>query len=381
MKETKLTAIQQKALTIKDFINSPAIVKQLEAALPKFLTAERFLRTFYTALLRTPKLLDCTKESLLSAMIQSAQLGLEPVLGKAALIPYGDEVQFQPMYRGLIDLARRTGNIVITGHIVYENDNFDISYGTDEKCIHKPLLKGERGEMIGAYTVWTFESGMQSFLFLPEEDILKVREKSQAWQYAKKNPKNAKAQECPWITYPEEMYIKTVIKRHSKLQSCSIEMERAIELDNKAETGESQLGLLDNLTNTPALPEEIDIEKSFKEQIVKKARIKEKGVNEFIEQLAVHYEKTTEEIKEEALKDVDQFIAGLKKFKADNEKEKTSTESPPDIPETVAEEKPGTSGKTITCPETDNEVPAKDCPDCNKREGCPAWAFEDIEEV
>ena len=255
----ELTVKQQKAITIRDFINKKSIVDQIQNALPEFMNAKRFLRTVYTALLRNPALLDCTKESLLSAMIESAQLGLEPILGKAALIPYGTEVQFQPMYRGLVDLGRRTAQVKVTGHVVYSNDEFDFEYGTNERLYHKPSLDGDRGDMIGAYTVWTFEDGFQSFLFMPESDILKVREKSPAYQYAIANPKNRKAQECPWITWPDQQYIKTVIKRHSKLQPCSVEMERATELDNRIEAGLTQSDMLGKLTDlTGKLPTPVE---------------------------------------------------------------------------------------------------------------------------
>lgn len=248
------TEAQQKAITIRDYIHQPHVVKQLEAALPSFLTAERFLRTFYTAMLRNPKLFDCTKESLLSAMIESAQLGLEPILGKAALIPYGKEVQFQPMYRGLIDLARRTGGVKVTAHVVYSKDEFEIEYGDNEKCYHKPYLQGDRGEKLGAYTVWTFDSGMQSFLFLPMSDILEVRDKySKSWQQSGKD--------SVWGKSEAEMSKKTVIKNHFKLQPCSIEMERAAELDNRVEIGESQrdlLGQFEYPAGTPPKPESED---------------------------------------------------------------------------------------------------------------------------
>jgi len=251
------TATQQKAITIRDYIHQSHIVKQLEAALPSFLTAERFLRTFYTAMLRNPKLFDCTKESLLSAMIEAAQLGLEPILGKAALIPFKNksgilEVQFQPMYRGLIDLARRTAEVKVTAHVVYSKDDFEIEYGDNEKCYHKPYLQGDRGEKIGAYTVWTSDSGAQSFLFLPMADILEVRDKySKSWKQSGKD--------SVWGKSEAEMSKKTVIKNHFKLQPCSIEVERAVELDNRVEIGETQrdlLGQFDYPVGEPAKEQE-----------------------------------------------------------------------------------------------------------------------------
>lgn len=320
----EMTVVQEKAITIRDYINKKFIVDQIQAALPEFMNAKRFLRTVYTALLRNPALLDCTKESLLSALIESAQLGLEPILGKAALIPYGREVQFQPMYRGLIDLARRTGQVKVTGHVVYSNDDFDFEYGTAERLYHKPSMDDDRGSMIGAYTVWTFEDGFQSFLFMPQSDILKVREKSQAWQYARANPNKTNAQETPWITWPDQQGIKTVIKRHSKLQPCSVEMERAVELDNRAEAKLSQADMLGKFTDStgklPA-PEEKTTEeliKEFNDSIPKGTD--QEHLNDWLTASAEHFGRSIDEIKANAAGDLDGFWKQFKRFEKDLEK-------------------------------------------------------------
>ena len=91
-------------------------------------------------------------------MMQSAQLGLEPntALGLAYLIPYEvkgiNKVQFQIGYKGLLELANRSGKLkTLYAHEVRENDEFDIDYGLEQKLIHKPLLKGNRGNVIGDY--------------------------------------------------------------------------------------------------------------------------------------------------------------------------------------------------------------------------------------
>lgn len=243
-----LTTTQQKAVTIKDFIHKPGIVSQLEAALPRFLNADRFLRTIYSAMLQNPKLLDCTQESLLSSMVQAAQLGLEPVLGKAALIPYGKEMQFQPMFRGLIDLAMRSDKIdKITAHTVYDKDNFAIEYGTDEKLTHKPFLDGDRGNIRGSYTVWYYKDGGTTHSYMSISDIQKIRDRSSAWKAFLQYKKT-----CPWNTDESEMCKKTVIKRHSKLQPCSVEFEKAVEYDNALEMGRSIISHAKDIPPTKA---------------------------------------------------------------------------------------------------------------------------------
>ena len=90
---------------------------QIEKALPSVITPERFTRIALTAYSRNEKLQECTAESFLGSMMQAAQLGVEPntPLGQAYLIPYRNkgvmEVQFQLGYRGMIDLAYRSGEV------------------------------------------------------------------------------------------------------------------------------------------------------------------------------------------------------------------------------------------------------------------------------
>ena len=95
---------------------------EISKALPRVMTSERFSRMVLTAITQTPKLAQCSPQSFIGAMLNAAQLGLEPntPLGQAYLIPYGNQCQFQIGYKGLIDLAHRSGEIKdIEAHIVY----------------------------------------------------------------------------------------------------------------------------------------------------------------------------------------------------------------------------------------------------------------------
>lgn len=70
------------------------------------MTPERFMRMALSAINNTPKLAECTQISFLAALMNAAQLGLEPntPLGQAYLIPYNNkgtmECQFQIGYKG-----------------------------------------------------------------------------------------------------------------------------------------------------------------------------------------------------------------------------------------------------------------------------------------
>ena len=128
----ELTVYQQKVASVRDLLDKSKT--QIALALPRHMSADRLLRVAMTSVQRNPKLLDCTHLSLIAAIIQSAQLGLEPddLLGHAYLVPFKTTVVLIPGYKGLISLSRRSGEIkAVYARTVYEKDHFKISFGID----------------------------------------------------------------------------------------------------------------------------------------------------------------------------------------------------------------------------------------------------------
>jgi recombination protein RecT len=89
------------------------MAKEIEASLPSMVSSERFQRVALTAFSNNEKLQACEPMSFIAAMMKSAQLGLEPntTLGQVYLIPFGNKVQFQLGYKGLLELVQRIGKI------------------------------------------------------------------------------------------------------------------------------------------------------------------------------------------------------------------------------------------------------------------------------
>lgn len=201
-----------------------AYIKQMESqiaqVLPKHITLERLTRISLTTIRTNPKLLECTVPSLLAAVMQSAQLGLEPgLLGHCYIIPYGKEATFVIGYKGMIDLARRSGNIKsIYAHAVYENDDFDYEYGLNPGLKHKPAMTN-RGQFLGAYAVAHFNDGGYQFEFMPKEEIDIRRKRSKA------------SNSGPWVTDYEEMAKKTVVRHMFKYLPLSIEVMQSAAQD------------------------------------------------------------------------------------------------------------------------------------------------------
>lgn len=188
---------------------------EIEKALPSHMNADRMARIALTTIRTTPKLLECNVSSLLGAVMQAAQLGLEPgLIGHCYIIPYGREAQFIIGYKGMIDLARRSGNIEsIYAHCVYEADEFDYELGLHPKLHHKPAT-GRRGEMKYVYAVAHFKDGGYQFEVMDKEEIEKRRSRSKA------------AKNGPWVTDYEEMAKKTVIRHMWKYLPISIEIQQ-----------------------------------------------------------------------------------------------------------------------------------------------------------
>lgn len=221
-------------------------VKQGEIAkmLPKHLNAERLMKVAQIAATTTPALAKCDVPSLVGAIGQCAQMGLEPntVLGHAYLVPFnvkrkdadGNErwvnsVQVIIGYKGLIDLARRSGQIVsIAAHEVCENDTFELVYGLDEKLNHTPGM-GERGEVVGFYAIAKLKDGGHAFEFMSLRQVDEIMRASQS-----------KGKYGPWKDHFTEMGRKTVIRRLAKYLPLSIEFQTAAALDGMAEGGKDQ---------------------------------------------------------------------------------------------------------------------------------------------
>ena len=197
---------------------------EIKKALPSVITPERFTRIVLSAISVNPKLGSCTPASFMGAMMTSAQLGLEvnTPLGQAYVLPYNNrgtlEAQFQLGYKGLIDLAYRSGEIeIIQAHIVRENDEFSCEYGLEPHLTHKPA-DGERGEPVKAYAVFKTKSGGYGFEVMTMDEIRK---------HAAKYSQSYNSSFSPWKTNFEEMAKKTVLKKVLKYAPLKSDFVRA----------------------------------------------------------------------------------------------------------------------------------------------------------
>lgn len=214
--------------------------------LPKHMPPERFARHLLNYAIRAPEVLECQPASILKSMLDAAQMGLAPdgLLGSGYLVTFknkdratGQKVkqcQFIPGYRGLIDLARRSGVIQqISGQVVRKGDVFEYELGDAPRLRHVPLMDTTSDEEVGhrpivaAYAVALLTDGSKQVEVLTVADLQKIQGSSQS----------GASEFSPWAKWPEEMARKSAVKRLCKYLPLSPELALAIQHDNEVESG------------------------------------------------------------------------------------------------------------------------------------------------
>ena len=222
---------QDKFNNIKAILRTPETLKEISDALPDHITPEKMARVFLTACTTTPKLLDCDPTSLMKAVVEASSLGLLPdnVLGAGYILPYGSSAKFIPGFRGLMDLARRSGKVSgIQARIIFEGDDFYYEYGSKPELNHIPaqMVGAEPGDAVGAYASATLtDTNEVVFEVMWKADIEKIRERSPAGKSG------------PWVTDTHEMWRKTPLRRLMKYLPLSPEIQSAVSSAEYAEAG------------------------------------------------------------------------------------------------------------------------------------------------
>jgi len=207
--------------------------KQMKMALPNHIPPEKINRVIITEVQKNPKILKCTRSSILTAVMEACQLGLVPnsVQGLAYLVPYGNRCQLITGYKGLISLALQSGRLAsIWGRIVREGDLFEYEEGTSPYIKHKPVLPSDAGQtsarVKAAYAVAKMK-GIDDTQFecLTLLDIERIKAKSAAGSRG------------PWKDDYDQMAKKTAVRQ--LLKWLPLESEKVEWAADKREGGSS----------------------------------------------------------------------------------------------------------------------------------------------
>lgn len=267
-------APQSQQTDIAALLRDPKLQRQMALALPKHISAERLARVALTELRRNPQLARCDQSSFLGSLMICAQLGLEPggPLGQAWIVPFRNgrtgkiEAQFVLGYRGMMELARRSGQIIsIEARAVYEGDQFDCRFGLESHLEHRPdwdnPARGNPDKLRFAYAVAHLKGGGIQFVVVPRREIEAARAASKTGATG------------PWQTDYEAMALKTAVRKLFKWLPISIELAEAIEQDERAELGLPQENPLADSAATEVLVEpETEQESAPAEDAIEEAR-------------------------------------------------------------------------------------------------------------
>ncbi|KKN12268.1 hypothetical protein LCGC14_1018200 [marine sediment metagenome] len=240
--EKQLT-IRDRAVNIQNFLNSRK--GAFAELMPKHMTPEKLVKGILAAATRNPRILECTQQSILNCAIVSASMGLDigRPRGGAYMAPFRNnkapgrpyEATLIPDYRGLMDLAYRSGRVLsIEARAVYSNDVFDWAYGSDSHVTHKPALK-DRGELLAVYGVAHIRDARPAMYVMGLDEVDEHRARSRA------------SKDGPWVTDYVPMALKTVVKSLVNWlpQSQDDLLERAAEYDSRQDRGEGVADLFD----------------------------------------------------------------------------------------------------------------------------------------
>lgn len=194
-------------------------------ALPSHIKPERFQRVIMTVVQQNPGLLNADRKTLLASCLKCAADGLVPDGREAALVLFGNTVNYMPMFTGIQKRVRNSGVISsIQAHVIYENDEFVWTQGVDSSVYHKPLFPGDRGKPVGAYAVAKFNDGSD-----PQIEVMDVNQIERVRAVSRSKGSG------PWVQWWDEQARKTVFKRLSKWLPLDAEVDDIIQHDNAIE--------------------------------------------------------------------------------------------------------------------------------------------------
>lgn len=189
--------------------------------LPSGMQADWFTAEVRVAIARAPKLMECDQISVFDAITTCAQLGLSPSgrLGSAYLIPFGGKCTLVVGYKGYLDLAYRSGEVVgMQAQVVHSEDTFDWEEGLTPMLKHKRSDADNPGPMTHAYAVAQMANGFRTFVVLTKREVEAIKAKAPG----------ARQRGGPWDTDPGEMWKKTAIRRLVKLLPLSPSKAQAL---------------------------------------------------------------------------------------------------------------------------------------------------------
>ena len=191
------------------------------------------------------KLLACNPKLLMAEAMKAAslKLPLNKQLGYAYIVPYKDTPTMIIGYKGLYQLAIRSGLYkTINADIVYEGE-----YQGYDKISGEIHINGgkESNKIVGYFAFFEFTNGFRKMMYMSLEDMCQYARKysatlrnckmsnEQLAEMAQKQSESGPGNSVGWYGNFNDMATKTVLRRLlSKYGYLSIEMQNAMSVDD-----------------------------------------------------------------------------------------------------------------------------------------------------
>lgn len=241
--------------------------------------APQFMASIVNAVSMNQRLQECDAKSVISAALVAATLDL-PIdgnLGFAAIVPYKGKAQFQVMYKGFIQLAIRSGYYERMNYSEVYEDEF-VSYNpitgeiefTDDFSKCKQRSAGQSDKIVGYYAWFKLKTGFSQSLFMSRADM---ENHARAYSMSYRSDLKKGTNSSLWTTNFNVMAKKTVIKQLlSRWGILSVEMQRAIQSDQKVYEGDGKSTYADNQPDEPAADDVVD---AFAQEVPEQVEDKE----------------------------------------------------------------------------------------------------------
>ena len=249
-------------LTHKQFFNSPAVKQKFSEVVNG--NGQQFVTSLLSIVTNNNLLAKATNESIMTAAMKAAVLNLpiEPSLGYAYIVPYKNQAQFQVGYKGLIQLAQRSGQVTrLNAGEVYESQYKGFNPLTEDLEVDMTAIPKENEKVVGYFAFMRLANGFEKTVFWTKERV-------QA--HGKKYSQSFSSKYSPWQSDFDAMARKTVLKHMlSTYAPLSTELQEAIAADNadstisnkneiKDVTQEPVVETLDGILGAPSTPTESD---------------------------------------------------------------------------------------------------------------------------
>lgn len=306
----------EKQMAMSLYLAQPNTKKYLQSVLGE--RTGQFITSLTSLASSSEALKKCTRNSLMGCAIKAAamDLSIDPALGFAWAIPYGNQATFQLGYKAYVQLAMRTGQYQSLGAREVKDGEYKgrdfigdplIEWLPDDERLNKKVV----GYMAGLRLL----NGFQKTIFWSVAEVEKHADKySQAYRAykkygASKSTARSGNRESPWASDFDQMAMKTVLKSLiSKYGIMSTEIQNAVKYDQAAinidtETGEESVEYVDNEPESAAKP----LSGEQQAELLKKY-----GADKVQQALKLGGYKTLNEVTDETVGELTKVLDGLK---------------------------------------------------------------------